>query len=455
MGTNPQEKGPGMGRYLVAALLAALLATATVSGEDLADTESRTVDYVLVVTGGELLAGAYPDAHTPFITRTMHPLGFRCIAAVIVDDAIGEIQQAVRDALARTPLVIVTGGLGPTEDDVTREALSEMTGIPLREEPALVNRLAERFNTPVEQLRANLRRQTEVPVEGGYLENPHGTAAGLLFEQEAGLIAALPGPPRELQPMVREVLVPLLTERFGTRAPGHLLRLRFVGIGESSIAHTIDQHITIPEEVSVASLFEGMRVDFYFTLPGATPEDEAQLVRIRDDVLAHLGEYVYASDDSTLEEHVVDLLAAQGKTLALAEAGSGGSLTAAVGGSPAIDQVLIGAYVAPTEARLEKMLGSPGREEADDAGVSARAAALAERLAEQTGADLAVVTLAATSGDGTGRFVEAAFRHTDYAATQRVALRGQGEFARFQLKTQVLDLIRRRLQPEGPRPQQP
>ena len=423
-----------------------------------ADAPPRIVDYMLVVTGGELLAGAYPDAHTAYITRTLHPLGFRCVAAVIVDDAIEEIQQAVRDALARVPIVIVTGGLGPTPDDVTREALSELTGIPLREEPALLERLARRFNTPLDQLRANLRRQTEVPVQGGYLENPHGTAVGLLFEQEEGLIVALPGPPRELQPMVREVLVPLLTERLGTRAPGDLLQLRFVGIGESSIAHTIDQHITIPEEVTVASLFEGMRVDFYFTLPGATPEDAAQLARVRDDLLEHLGEYVYAVDDSTLEEHVVDLLAEQGKTLALAEAGSGGSLTAAVGGSRAIDQVLIGAYVAPDELRLEQLLGGP-RPDASDAeaeeAVSARAAALAERLAELTGADLAVVTVAATADDGSSRFVEAAFRHADQAASQRLALRGSGEFARFQLKTQLLDLIRRRLQPDGPRPQLP
>jgi nicotinamide-nucleotide amidase len=426
-------------------LLATALATARAAGDDPPDTPDRTVDYVLVVTGGELLAGAYADVHTSFLTRTLRPLGFRCRAVLIVDDVAEELQQAVRSGLARANLVIVTGGLGPTPDDVTRDALSELTGIPIREHPELIANLERRFGAPREQIRANLRRQTEVPVRGGYLLNPNGTAAGLMFDDGDRLIVALPGPPRELQPMVREVLVPRLTERYGTRAAGHLLMLRFVGIGESQIAETIAQQVLIPEGVTVASLFEGMRVDFYFTRSGASPDDQACLEQVREQVQRHLGEYIYAADATTLEEHVVDLLAARGLTIALAEVGSGGSLVAALGSSTAISKVLLGAYVAPDEERLWKMLGSAATT-ADSPDSPNPAAVIVQQLAQQSGADMVVATVSAQAEEGGNRFVEVAFRHEGQVTAQRLPLRGTGELARFHLTTQLLDMIRRRLQ---------
>jgi nicotinamide-nucleotide amidase len=438
-------------------LLAAALACGSLgAGEPppAGETEAgeATVDYTIVVTGSELLAGAYADAHTPFITRTLRPLGFRCVAATIVDDSIEEIQQAVRAARARTRLVLVTGGLGPTPDDVTRDALSALTGIPLAEHPEMLAELERRFNTPRDALRANLRRQTAVPVRGGYLKNPNGSAAGLVFEDGDGLIVALPGPPRELQPMVRDALAPLLTERFGARDPGCLLMIRFVGIGESLIAETMDRRMTIPEAVVVASLFEGMRVDFFFTLPGASPDDLAQLDGLREEVLRHLGEYVYATDATTLENHVADRLAAGEKTLALAEIGSGGSLAAALGGTQSAEKVLAGAFVAPDKDRLWRMLAA-GRDDrstgetpvAPDGTPAAPVAALARRLAERTGADAALVVGPIRAEAGGARHVEVVLWHEGRAAEHRVALRGTGELARFHLATHLLDLLRRAL----------
>ncbi len=438
-GLNPMRT---RGRLSPSKLLTIVLAVVLGAGRPAAagpeEVGAEGVDYLIVVTGGELLAGAYADAHIPFLTRSLHPLGFRCLAAVIVEDAVEEIQEAVGAALERVPLVIVTGGLGPTPDDVTREALSALTGVPLREHPDLLAKLEERFGTPRDELRANLRRQTEVPVDGGFLANDHGTAAGLLFEHDAGLIAALPGPPRELQPMVHDHLVPLLTERFGTSPPGDVLTIRFVGIGESLVDHTISEHIPIPDGVAQASLFEGMRVDFYFTLTGATADGLAELDRIREEVLRHLGEYVYATDSTTLEEHVVDLLVQRDKTVALAEVGSGGSLAAALGSADAIAGILAGAYIAPDKERLSRML-------ADSLPPAAAAPDLARRLAERTGADLALAVGPATLDDGGGRSVEVAYFADGHTATHRLALRGTGETARFHLTTQFLDLLRRRL----------
>src|SRR5512146_2729821 len=96
---------------------------------------SKPVDYFVVVTGGELLEGVYPDAHTPFLTRTLRPLGCRCVGSLTVDDHREDIQRALRFATNHAPLVLITGGLGPTPNDITRETLSEFTGLPLRENP--------------------------------------------------------------------------------------------------------------------------------------------------------------------------------------------------------------------------------------------------------------------------------------------------------------------------------
>ncbi|MDZ7618352.1 MAG: molybdopterin-binding protein, partial [Patescibacteria group bacterium] len=289
---------------------------------------ANSIDYVIVVTGTELLAGAYADAHAPFLARTLHPRGLRCVLIMIVDDRQEEIEKAVRIGMEHAPLVITTGGLGPTEDDVTRQAISAATGVALAEHPALLAAMAKRFDTPEEQLRANLRRQAQVPVGGSYLENPSGTAAGLVFETRQGVVVALPGPPRELQPMVHEQLTPFLSKRFGIGAVGGLLRIRFVGIGESAISEVIERHVPVPGDVTIGALFEGMRVDYYFSLPGSAPEDITRLDVIKQQIMAQLGEFVYGTGATTLESAVLELLTARKETLALAEVGSGGSIAA-------------------------------------------------------------------------------------------------------------------------------
>ena len=123
----------------------------------LAAPPAKMPDYVIVVTGDELLDGLYPDAHTAFLARTLRPMGFRCVRAMIVDNSRAEIREALSEATAKARLVIVTGGLGPTENDVTRQALSEYTKIPLAEHPDVLAEIERRFKQPREQLRPNLR----------------------------------------------------------------------------------------------------------------------------------------------------------------------------------------------------------------------------------------------------------------------------------------------------------
>lgn len=403
----------------------------------------EAVRYVIVVTGGELLSGAYADGHTHFLTRTLRPLGLRCVGATCVDDKRDDLKEALHFATERAPLVIVTGGLGPTDNDVTRDAISDFTKIALAEHPDLVQRMAKRFGVAPEQLRANLRRQTQTPVGGSYLDNAAGTAVGLVFEFAKGAIVALPGPPGELQPMVRDKLIPYLSRCFGTRLPGRSLTLRFVGLGQSEIDQRIKQHVTLDPDITTGSQFQGGRVDFTFTLPDDTPREKERLDALRQKIVAHLGEYIYADDETSLEQHVVNLLRARGATLALAEVGSGGTVAAALNGADGAGDVVLGAYVAPTMERLHHLLdasnvrwaeGKPGRDTVEK---------LATAIAGAAGSRWAIA-IGALREDG---MVEVTFRPpTGTMESERVALRGVDELARSRFVTHLLDRLRRKVQ---------
>ena len=285
----------------------------------------KTVDYSIIVTGNELLSGVYADGHTIHLTKTLRPLGLHCVGSVSVDDQAEDIRQALQFTLSRSKLVIVTGGLGPTESDITRDVLSAFTGIELREQPEVLREMEQRFRTSRDQLRANLRRQTRVPIQGTFLPNNSGTAVGLVFEQEDSVIVALPGPPRELQPMVRDHLIPYLARKFGVHKLGCTLTVRFVGLGQSQIDQTMKDHIRLPADVMQTSQFESGRVDFTFSLPGDSAADRQRLEQLRDDLHKYMGDHIYADDArTTLEEAAIKQLDAQGQTVVVVEWGSGG-----------------------------------------------------------------------------------------------------------------------------------
>lgn len=401
---------------------------------------------MIVVTGEELLRGAYPDGHTAFITRTLHLMGCHCLGSMTVDDRADDLKEALAFATQRVKLVIVTGGLGPTVNDVTRGALADFTGIEIREHPEVLADLERRFNTPRDQLRANLRRQTQVPKQGTYLKNPNGSAVGLVFEPTNAVIVALPGPPRELQPMVQNELVPYLQRKFGVRPVGTSLTLRFVGVGQSQIDQTIREHVPIPPDVLVSSLFEGSRVDFIFALPSNTARDHAKLKQIETKLREHLGDYFYADDGASLEEWVVRRLIARGGPLVLVEVGSGGQLAASLARVKDTTALLSGAYAAPTEERLRQMLNVPEARWAELKPGQERLKELAQAAMKATGSREAIVVGQPGQAGENARTIEVMFGFPqDRWEIQRLPFSGTSESSQAGLVTQIWDRLRRQL----------
>lgn len=427
---------------LAALVLAGGAFGCTAPAEDI----SKPLDYALVVTGQELLEGLYPDAHTAFITRTLRPLGGHCVGAFIVDDRVEDIQAVLGFATNKAPVVIVTGGLGPTVNDVTRTALAQFTGIKLHEHPKVLAELARRFGTPADQLRENLRRQALVPVQGRYLDNPYGTAVGLVFEIEPWVLVALPGPPRELQPMVTNQLVPYLRSRFHLRSVGACITLRFVGLGQSVIDQALRQKVQVPPDVIETSVFEGSRVDFTFALPGDSPDAQARLRRLADQVRAVLGEYVYADDGASLEEVVCRAVHARKGRLVLVEAATAGSLAASLARAPTAGQVLTGSYVGTDEEALRRLLHIPQTQWAAAATAPDQLKLLGQAACQASGSDWAVVVGPSEPAAASAR-VSVGFRSPESRwQLQDLAVRGGAQTAQAELVTQLLDRFRRWLQ---------
>ena len=399
-------------------------------------------EYVVVVTGRELLEGAYADAHTQFLARTLLPLGGRCVGSVTVTDDEHEIRRALDYASGRSRIVIVTGGLGPTGDDITRQTLAEYTGIPLQESAQVIQEYRRRYGDRV--FRPSLRRQAQVPSRGAYLKNRIGSAVGLVFDDGNRVIVALPGPPRELRPMVREQLIPFLARRFGIQSAVESVTLRFVGIGESSIQSAIDKHVNLPSEVRVASTFEAGRVDLSFYGHSGLPGIRESLLTLRERMLEQLGQHVYSIDGSTLEETILQILADRKSTLAVAEVATGGGLSSRLTGAPSAPAVLFGSYVAATNAGIEGLLAP---EESETSGQALEGNEAILDLARKVAGDRRdrwVLLVSQTEEGDANRVILCAGSGAQGFGVESVRFRA-GRSGRERLITRALDFLRRRL----------
>ena len=411
-----------------------------------AQTPQQQPRYTIVVTGSELLDGVYADQHTYFLTRALRPLGWRCVGSVSVDDQAEAIEQALRFSTAKSPLVIVTGGLGPTDTDVTRTAIADFSGVALREHADVLRELERRFKTPRAELRENLRRQAQVPIGGGYLANRLDSAVGLIYQFPQGTIVALPGPPRELRPMVRNELIPYLNRRFGTRLPGSALTLRFVGIGQSRINQTLKDQSLVPAAVVVTTQFSHGRVDYTFSFPEDTPAHRKELETIQTALRKRLGDSIYGSGTTSLESRILARLASQDQTLVIAEVGTAGELTHGMSGVANNHDSLAGAYIAPTEHRLGQILGiASGQWQRAVTNVE-RARQLANAAAAACKASWSVSVGRVQSSDNAPSQLAIVIRAPD-GQLETHTLRFTGNLAGSQarLSTSILDLLRRRL----------
>ena len=320
----------------------------------------------LINTGTELMLGRVLNTHQQWLCRQLADLGYVVSRQVSVADTPDDIQQAVREALGRADLVITTGGLGPTSDDLTRDLIAQMLGRRLRHDTVVSSHIQQFFTVRKRPMPERTRVQAEVPEGALVLNNPHGTAPGLAMEVNpnrfrpgglASWLVMLPGPPRELRPMFNDSVVPLLRRVLPLPNAFACRTLRTTGIGES----TVQERIAGPLQTYVkAGLDLGYcsrpgQVDIRLAAQG--PTARARWRKPKTIVRRVLGHRIYGTEDDELEKVIVRLLTECKATLALAESCTGGGIADRITNVPGASAVLLAGMVTYSNAAKERFLG--------------------------------------------------------------------------------------------------
>jgi nicotinamide-nucleotide amidase len=280
----------------------------------------------VISVGTELLLGDIVDTNAVYIAQQLRSIGLDLIYRTTVGDNEERIARVVDHALSRVDIVIVTGGLGPTVDDKTREGIALATGRPLEFRPELLEQIAERFRRFNVTMSDNNRQQAFVPQGAIPIENPVGTAPIFILETERGAVMVLPGVPREMKHLLDNHLILWLRERIGAPAVIVSRVLRTAGIGESQVdARIADLETASNPTVGLAA--HAGQTDIRITAKAATEEDAlAMIAPVEEEVRRRVGVWIYGTGQDLLEAVVADLLAASGARVAVVEAGSRGLL---------------------------------------------------------------------------------------------------------------------------------
>lgn len=289
----------------------------------------------LITIGTELLLGDIDDTNATHIARQLRQIGLDLLYRTTVGDNEGRIAEAIDNALNRVDVVITTGGLGPTVDDVTRESIARATGRPLEFHQPLLDQIAARFRSFNVQMSENNRRQAYLPRGAQPIENPVGTAPGLILETERGAIITVPGVPREMNYMMEHAVLPYLREHMDAPAIIKSVVLRTAGIGESQVDARIAELMTSPNPTVGLAAHTG-QTDVRVTAKAPTEADaDAMLEEMAAKVRARLGTWIYGTGKESLEDVVKNLLTEQNASVASVEVGTGGLLAERLCGTEA------------------------------------------------------------------------------------------------------------------------
>lgn len=411
----------------------------------------------LINTGTELMLGRVLNTHQQWICRQLADLGYEVTRQVSIADTAGEIQNAVCDALARADLVITTGGLGPTSDDITRELIAELLGKKLQTDAVVLAEIEKFFSSRKKSVPERSKVQALVPEGASVLPNRNGLAPGLaLITRHSSLgtpqwLIMLPGPPRELRPMFTEFVAPLVQKEFPVATPFICRTLRTVGIGESMVADRISEPLKILVEAGLEVGYCARVGQVDVRVSARNPRAD-ELVRAAEKILREkLGDHSFGCEDEELEAVIVRELTARKQTLAVAESCTGGAIANRITNVPGSSEIFLGGFVTYSNESKQKFLGVRAETLARHGAVSeAVAREMAEGARKQTVADFAMsVTGIAGPGGGT----EAKPVGTVFIGLAgdfpTIAVQNFNPFDRLTFKdvtaTQALDLLRGKL----------
>ncbi|HEY9432254.1 MAG TPA: competence/damage-inducible protein A [Blastocatellia bacterium] len=405
----------------------------------------------IIAIGSEMLTPFRLDTNSLWLTERLNSMGVEVKLKTVVGDDEARLEETVRDAMKRSEIVIATGGLGPTEDDITRKIFARVLKRQLILEDAILEKLRARFarrNMPMPEINA---RQALVIHGAQILENDNGTAPGMLITEGKCTIVLLPGPPREMKPIFDALVAPVLKQRAGDMLIARRT-LSIFGLGESAVDELAAPIYTKYQNPSTTILFKDGQIELHLT---AQARNEGETVKMLDDLAGRLdevlGEYIFSRKNETLEAVVGQSLKMCGYTLATAESCTGGLLAGRITDVPGSSEYFLEGVVSySNEAKID-LLGVPKKLIATHGAVSEQVAgAMAAGIRKRAGSTFGVgVTGVAGPGGGSTEkpvgLVYIALADDSQNTTRKFIFPGDRQFIRTLSVNAALDMLRRRI----------
>ncbi len=355
----------------------------------------------ILSVGTELLMGQIANTDAQFLSRELREMGIGVYYHTVVGDNPARLKEQIVTSLERSDLLILTGGLGPTPDDLTKETAAEALGLAMKEDPASRQELLARFEMMGRECTPNNFKQVWFPEGAKILPNPNGTAPGCLLDRDGKIVVILPGPPRELNPMFTDHVKPYLLER-----AGRIMVSRFIhiyGIGESAIAYRLGDLLDSANPTLATYVGNGDIV-LRATASAAAREDaESLLVPMEHKIEKLFGDSILSWDGREMPEVVLDLLKRHGATVACAESCTGGMIASSIVDIPGSSDVFLeGCVTYSNEAKMRRLGVSAKTLELHGAVSEETAREMAEGMRRTSGATYALATTGiAGPGGGT------------------------------------------------------
>jgi competence/damage-inducible protein CinA-like protein len=406
----------------------------------------------IVAVGSELLTPFRIDTNSLAITERLNAIGYDVRMKFVVGDDVDELAAVFERAFGHIDLVVCTGGLGPTEDDITRDALTRALGVSMDVDEAIVDRIRERFERRGMTMPEINRRQAMIPRGAIVVENPRGTAPGLWIERQGTNVALLPGPPREMTPMLEA----LIADRLQPKSAGAgLFRrvLKITGRAESDVDARAQplyrKWLTAPIPIATTILAVMGQIELHLTATAGSPaEAETALESAVQEFRDLLGAIVYSADGRPLEGVIGDLLRARRFSISVAESCSGGLLASRITDVPGSSDYFERGAVCYSNRAKEEWLGVPGSLITAHGAVSEPVAtAMADGIADRSGSDVGIgITGIAGPGGGTPEkpvgTVAIAVKTPSGAQVRTFQFLGGRDMVKFQSAQAAMNMLR-------------